>query len=169
MFGVSTRYPQKLASEVNLEPIQTGVYQVSRGTDQIRIIVLSEIPREAHNSVWHLFSGVPEIVQFGAKNHQPRTNETSTILNHLFENYRIEGFPMPYTMEDFRREVALEQLSRLSPEERLTGLSPKDRLTGFSPKEILQGLSPVELNKLFVEIKREIDPNDDSLSSDTNS
>jgi len=44
LYGVSTRFPQKLAGMVSLEPVQEGVYQVVWGTHPIRLLVLSEMP-----------------------------------------------------------------------------------------------------------------------------
>jgi hypothetical protein len=165
MIGLSTRFPQKLAGQLELKPVQAGVYDVRRGTDTIRVIVLSQIPKEPYNSLWHLFSGVPETVQFGVEHYRPRT-EVSTALYELFENYQVEGLSMPYTMEDLEREVARkhlqkltvqeridellenvpadELLERLTPEERLAGLSSDERLTGLSSDERLAGLSSDE-------------------------
>ena len=118
------------------------VYETVRGTDKIRVIVLNEIAREEHNSWWHLFSNVPEAIQYGATHLRPRTTDTSTILIRLFENYKIEGITMPYTIQDFRREFTLEHLNLLSANERLEGLSPEKRLEGLSPEKRLEGLSP---------------------------
>ena len=123
LLGVCTRFPQKLAAQLRLEPSHAGVYLLQRGTDRIVVIVLSEIAREEHNSLWHLFSAVPGVVQFGAEHYRRHTNDMSTVVNKLFENYQLEGQDMPYTMEDFRRDVAREQLHELTPEERLAGLS----------------------------------------------
>jgi len=123
LYGVSTRFPQKLAGQVHLEPRQPGVYQLRRGTDQIRIVVLNEVAEEAHNSIWHLFSAVPERVRRMAAAYRPRSRDSSTLLNQLFENYQLEGIAMPYTMEDFRRDFTREHLHLLTSEERLKGLS----------------------------------------------
>ena len=176
LFGISTRYPHKLAKKVPFVQRQPGVYEVTWGTDQIRVIVLTKISRETHNSVWHLFSTDPESIRFGAEHHRPHTSDTSTILSQLFETYRIEGFPMPYTMEDFRRDFTLdhltlltlderlkglapeelaqrlkpgERLTGLTPDERLTGLTPDERLTGRTPEERLTGLTPDERKRLL--------------------
>ncbi len=144
LFGISTRYPQKLAGQIPLEERQPGVYEVKRGTDQIRVIVLTEISRETHNSVWHLFSTNPETIRFGAEHHRPHTSDTSTILSQLFETYRMEGFPMPYTMEDFRRDFTREHLTLLTPDERLKGLAPDERLKGLAADELAKRLKPEE-------------------------
>jgi hypothetical protein len=150
LFGVCTRFPQKLAGQVRLEPSHAGVYLLERGTDRIVVIVLSEIAREEHNSLWHLFSAVPEVVRFGAAHYRPHVADMSGAVNKLFKSYELEGIAMPYTFEDFRREY----LAELSPEERLKGLSPDKRLEGLSPDERLQGLSPEEIKAYLAKIEQ---------------
>ena len=113
MFGVSTRFPEKLARQVSLQRRMQGVYETERGTDKIRVIVLNEMTRLEHNSLWHLFSCVPATVQFGASHHSLKTTDTSTILVRLFENYQFEGIMMPYTIQDFRRDFTLEHIHLL--------------------------------------------------------
>lgn len=144
LYGVSTRFPEKLAAQVRLKRLQAGVYEVSRGTDDIRVLVLREMPERAHNALWHLFSGVDSQVAYGARHYQRRTRDMSTILSQLFAQYQLEGFDMPYTIEDFRRDFTREHVDLLTPDERLQGLSPDKRLQGLSPDERLQGLSPDE-------------------------
>ena len=46
LYGVSTRFPQKLSEQVRLEEVQTGVYEVGWGTHRIRVLVLSQMPEE---------------------------------------------------------------------------------------------------------------------------
>jgi len=142
LYGISTRFPQKLVSQTPIQAVSQGVYEVVRGTDRIRIIVLSEIPRVNRNAIWHLFSGIPEAVEFAATQYHGRTREMSTIINQLFEKYQLEGIDMPYTMEDFQRDYVKDHLDVLSPDDRLKGLSPNDRLKGLSPNDRLKGLSP---------------------------
>ena len=86
------------------------MYTVVRGTDNIRIIVLSEIPKSEHNTLWHLFSGDPETVAFGVKQYQIGTNDVSLVLNQLFDNYQLEGLVMSYTMGNFRQDFLREHL-----------------------------------------------------------
>jgi hypothetical protein len=150
LYGVCSRFPQKLAEQLGLERQRDGIYAVQRGTDRITVVVLSEIPRAEHNTVWHLFSGVPDTVRYGAEH--LRLAETSSIFNQLFQLYRLEGVSMPYTMEDFKRDVARDNLERMTPEERLEilkGLSPEERLKGLPPEERLKGLPPEELLKVL--------------------
>ncbi len=143
LFGVCTRFPQKLAGQMRLEPSHPGVYLLQRGTDRVVVIVLSEIAHEEHNSLWHLFSAVPEVVRFGAAHYRPHLADMSGAVNKLFKRYELEGIAMPYTFEDFRREY----LAELSPEERLAGLSPDERLKGLSPEQIKAYLTKLERAK----------------------
>ncbi len=137
------------------------MYSLWRGTDRIVLIVLSEIAREERNSLWHLFSAVPEAVRLGAEHYRRHMPDMSGVVNKLFKRYEIEGIAMPYTIEDFRREY----LSELSPEERLSGLSPEEFLRGLSPdtieelKACLEKLRPSKTPKRTRSAKpRAVDP-----------
>ena len=139
LYGVSTRFPRKLAREAGPEiwrPIQSGVYELTRVTDRIRVIVLSELPQEPHNAPWLLFSGVAELVRYGTEHYRMRMDETSSMLAKLYENYQTEGLNMPYTIDDFRREIVRENIELLSPEERMKGLPAEERLEGLSASEL---------------------------------
>ncbi|MGH8556423.1 MAG: calcium-binding protein [Methylococcales bacterium] len=142
LFGVSTRFPEKLHREVALRCLKAGVYELCRGTDSIRIIVLSEIAEGEHNAIWRLFSYDREVVLQAKQQYQVRQREMSTIVQQLFENYQREKFNMAYTVEDFQKDYVREHLDLLSADDRLQGLSPDDRLKGLSPDDRLHGLSP---------------------------
>ncbi len=144
LYGIATRFPAKLASQIRLETRQSGVYEVGRGTDRIRIIVLSEIPRSEHNALWHLFSGVGEQVAWGAAHYRKHIGDMSTVINELFDNYQLEGVQMSYTIEDFRRDVTREHIDLLSTDERLRGLPPEERLRSLSAEEIRDYLAKLE-------------------------
>ncbi|MBI1928732.1 hypothetical protein HYR99_31365 [Candidatus Poribacteria bacterium] len=149
LYGVSTRFPQKLADMVRLEPLKPGVYQTVWGTHHIRLIVLSEIPQTEPNALWNLFSAVKEKVNYGATQYRQHATEMSSIINQLFKNYQLEGLVMPYTMEDFRRDFVKEHLSVLSADERLAGLSVDEILQRFSIDEILFRMSMNEILQRF--------------------
>ena len=100
------------------------------------MVVLRQLPQNAHNALWHLFSAAPEQVAFAVGAYRQRSEETSTLLQRLFEGYKKEGLAMPYTMADFRRDYVKEHLKDLTPEERLEGLPPEERLKGLSAEEI---------------------------------
>jgi len=123
-----------------LTKVQDGVYDMHRGSDNIRLIVLNEIPHARHNAIWHLFSGIPGEVEFAARQYKGKTQEISTVLNSLFDNYNLEGIPVSYTMQDFQRDYVKNHLEVLSPDDRLKGLSLSDRLKGISFEEIQQYL-----------------------------
>jgi hypothetical protein len=142
LYGISTRYPKKLFSQqLELTKVQDGVYDIRRGSDNIRLIVLNEIPHAKHNAIWHLFSGIPGEVEFAARQYRGKTQEISTVLNSLFNNYQMEGIPVSYTMKDFQKDYIKNHLEMLSPDDRLKGLSPNDRLKGLSLNDRLKGLS----------------------------
>jgi hypothetical protein len=154
MIAVCARRPRDLFAAVPPDPLRPGVYGCRRGTDIIRVVVVAELLREERNALLHLFSAAPEQVQYGAEHYRVHAADTSTIVNKLFAEYRVEGLPMPYTMEDFKREIAeglwpepeervpvQEVLKRFSPEERLAGLPAEEILKHFSAEERLAGLS----------------------------
>ncbi len=101
LFGVCTRYPRKLSEQVTLKPVQSGVYEISRGTDEIRIIVLNEMPLEAHISLWLLFGIDAETTRFGAEHLKLRTSDTSTILSQFFLNALSRVYQCPIRWKIF--------------------------------------------------------------------
>jgi hypothetical protein len=140
LFAVSARYPYNLAGQVAWTQVKPGVYDCRRGTDLIRVLVLGQLPRSEHNAMLHLFSASQEQVRYGAEHYRQRSDETSTLIHRLIEQYRKEGVTMPYTMADFRRDYVKEHLKNLIPEERLAGLSPEEK-EAFRRK--LQGNEPL--------------------------
>ena len=143
LYGITARYPKKLFSQqVELTKVQDGVYDIRRGSDNIRLIVLNEIPHAKHNAIWHLFSGIPGEIEFAARQYRGKSQEISTVLNSLFDNYDLEGIPVSYTMKDFQQDYVRNHLGMLSPDEVLDKFSPDDRLKGLSPDEVLQRFSP---------------------------
>ena len=108
---------------MEFQVIQEGVYEIQRGSDLIRVIVLSEIAHAEHNAIWHLFSGIPGEVEFASRQYRGHTREISTILNQLFENYQLEGLEMAYTMKDFQKDYVREHLGVLSTDEVLKRFS----------------------------------------------
>jgi hypothetical protein len=147
LYAVSTRYPEKLTTEIVLAPVSEGVYEVQWGSRRIRLIVLSQIPKVERNAIWQLFSGIPERVRYGASHYRWRRLNSSTIVYKLYEQYQVENIAMPYTTEDFYRDFTKEHLYWLTPEERLAGLSPDDLLKRLSPDDLLKRLSPDDLLK----------------------
>jgi hypothetical protein len=89
-----------------------------------------------------MFSGIPGEVEFAARQYRGKTQEISTVLNTLFDNYNLEGFPVSYTMKDFQKDYVKNHLGLLSPDEVLDRFSPDEVLNRFSPDEVLQQFSP---------------------------
>ena len=67
LFAISTRFPKKLSSEVNLISIKKGVYHLSHGNQPITIIVISTLPKNQRNAIFHLFSTKSENMSFALK------------------------------------------------------------------------------------------------------
>ena len=146
MYGISTRYPEKLRSEVKLEERQPGVHELALGTgSKVRILVLAEMPDAPRNAVWKIFSGKAEKVKAALNEYEPRTPEFGLVRSALVSHYGIGDAEMSYTVEDFKKDFIRHNLDVLPPEERLRGMSPEDRLRGMSPEERLRGMSPEEL------------------------
>jgi len=154
LYGVSTRYPRALSHRVILQALTPGVYEVVWGVDTIRIIVLSEIPEGPHNAIWRLFSAKPEVVLEARKQYQVHQRDISTIVQQLFENYRMENINMPYTVQDFQKEYVLDHLNLLSPEQRLKDLSPEQRLKNLSLEDIVNHLSPEQVRQLLERFRK---------------
>jgi hypothetical protein len=105
LYAVSTRHPEKLEKQTVLDFVKKGVYDVHWGSQQVRLIVLSEVPKIERNALWLLFSGIVENVQYGALNYHWRRRDVSTVMNDLFTFYQSEGFAMPYTVEDYKKDL----------------------------------------------------------------
>jgi hypothetical protein len=145
LFAVSVRYPQKLAQQVELKPVQAGVYEVRHFTGSLRVVVVHELPQRENNAMLHLFSARAELLRYGAEHYRVRSAETTTLLYQLFERYYLEGATMADALEEFTRQTIAEILKKLPVEERLKGLSRAERLKGLSSKELLQGMSADDL------------------------
>lgn len=156
LYGVSTRFPQGLAQRVNLQPRQPGVYDLTWGTDTIRLIVLSEIDDAPRNALWRLFSAQREAVRQAREQYRPHQTDMSTVIQQLFENYQLENIVMPYTMQDFQRDYVREHLDVLPPDEVLKRYSPDERLKGLSPDDLLKHLSAEERQELLDKLKRSL-------------
>src|SRR5947208_5420594 len=91
LFAVSVRFPQGLARQVALTPVQPGVYEVRHFTGVIRLVVVHELPQEEHNALLHLFSARTDLLRYGAEHYRQRSEETSTLLLQLLQRYRLEA------------------------------------------------------------------------------
>jgi hypothetical protein len=157
LYAVCARFPHNLAGQVPWQGRQAGVYDCRWGTDEVRVIVAGELPREAHNAPLHLFSASPDLVGFGSGAYRRRSEDTSLLLGQLFERLRGEGFAMAFTMEDFKREYIKEHFPRLTPGERreiLQSLPPEEQeavlqslLQSLPPEKRLAGLSAEQIRQ----------------------
>jgi hypothetical protein len=146
LYAVCARFPHNLSGQVPWQERQPGVYDCRWGLDVVRVVVAGQLPLEAHNAPLHLFSAAPDLVGFGQGAYQQRSDQTSRLLQRLFERLETEGFAMSYTMEDFNREYVEEHFPQLTPEERrkiLQSLPPEER------REILQSLAPGERREIL--------------------
>src|SRR5262249_31054450 len=142
LYAVSARYPHNLFGQIPWQKVQEGVYDCQWGTDTIRVVVAGELPREAHNAPLHLFSASPELVGFGQGAYRRRSEQTSRLLEQLFERFREEGLTMTFTMEDFNRQYIKEHFAKLAPEEQREAL---ERLSHDERRKVLQLLPVKEL------------------------
>jgi hypothetical protein len=151
LFAVCVRFPQGLAQQVELTPVQPGAYDLQVLTVRIRLVVIHQLPQVEHNAMLHLFSARASQVEYGVEHYELRSEETSTLLYQLFERYRLEVTPMADALEEFAQQTidellkklpAKRLLERLTSEERLEGLPAEERLKGLSVDEMLAALSP---------------------------
>lgn len=91
LYGISTRYPQKLSQITTLHQTTSGVYEMTWGSRQIRLIVLSQIVEVPRNALWQLFSAIPEHVEYGATHYQWHIDKLSTICMNYFSGIDWRG------------------------------------------------------------------------------
>src|SRR5262249_16288812 len=106
LHAVSARFPHNLAGPVPRQPVPARVDGWRWAPEPVRVIGAGELPREAHNAPLPLFSASPALVGFGRSAYQRRSEQTSRLLEQLFERLRGEGIAVSYTMDDFNRQYA---------------------------------------------------------------
>ena len=149
MYTVRTRFPRKLTVAKSFKNDRDGIFEVLWGSQNIRIIVLSQVPPEKRNALWELFSAVPEKVRYGAGQYRMRQPDGSTMFYQLYQQYQVEGIDMPYTWEDFQKDFKKEFLKGLTAEDLLKNFSKEDLLKNFSKEDLLKALFAEErLNEL---------------------
>ncbi len=136
LYGISTRFPNKLQQLIPLKHLTQGIYDINWGADKIRIIVLSEIPEGEHNAIWRLFSAKREAVIAARNQYHIHQTDMSTIVQQLFENYQQENIDMTYTVKDFQKDYVLDHLNLVSADEVLKRYSPDDILSHLSPANL---------------------------------
>lgn len=143
LYAVTTRAPEKLATQATFISLKEGVGEVLWGSKRVRVIIISQVPQTERNALWQLFSGTMEKVQYGAAHYRWRRDDHSGTIHNLFKYYNAEGMPMPYTWDDYFRDITREHLNLLTKEELTSALSFEERLKGLPVEERLKGL-PVE-------------------------
>ncbi len=150
LYAVSTKYPAKLAAEVPLKPVKTGVYDLRWGIRDIRVIVTAQIEKEEKNALWLMFSAVEESVRYGLSRYRGKLEEMSITIYDLFTTYQTEGIiAMPYTLEDYRRDIKERALKMMTPEDVIKAFSPEELLKNIPAKERLRGLRAEDVFKKF--------------------
>jgi hypothetical protein len=144
LYAVCTRHPEKLKTQKALGLVKKGIYDAHWGSQQVRLIVLSEVPMIERNALWLLFSGIVENVRYGASNYHWRRNDVSTVMNDLYTVYQSEGFAMPYTVEDYKKDFKARALAMLTPDDLLEKLSLEDLFKMLPPEELLKRLPAEE-------------------------
>ncbi|NOQ36957.1 MAG: hypothetical protein GQ569_13890 [Methylococcaceae bacterium] len=162
LYAVSTCYPQKLAKQVTLTELSQGVYQLKE-FGNIRLIVLTQIPKAKHNAVWHLFSHNIDKIKFGINSYHSKI-PISTIVNVLYEHYQTEELIMPYTLDDFNKEIGRKHLHFLNVEdvakefpidEYLKHYSTDEVLKQYSLSERMKGLPKEEVEAYFLQLEQQ--------------
>ena len=125
--------------------VQDGVYNCLWGTDRVRVVVAAETPLVKHNAATLLFAASGERLEFAKAHYRPRSAKTSSLIYRLFRGYKVEGIPMPITLDEFYRDFVDELLERLPPEKRVK------LLDGLTPKQRVEGLSAADLERLAQE------------------
>ena len=162
LYAVSNHHPNTLAQFLTPTD-KSGVYDLTWGSDTIRLIVLSQIGPEPKNDLWHLFSHQREQVTQACQRYQPHHQQKGyAVIRRLTEQYQLEFPDMAYTFEQFTKEFvadhlnmlsADEVLQRYSPDEVLQRYSPDERLKNLSPDEIANHLSPEALQQLLARLQ----------------
>ena len=134
LFAVSVRFPQGLARQVALAPVQPGVYEVRHFTGVLRLVVVHELPQQEHNALLHLFSARTDLLRYGAEHYRLRSEETSTLLLQLVQRYRLEVELMPDELAELARETIAELLKTTPLKERIKGVSADELLAALSPE-----------------------------------
>ncbi len=152
LFAVCARFPQQLAQQLVLTPLEAGVYEVRLGTLAIRVIVVNQLPEEEHNAMLHLFSAREDQLRYGEepdmsddKLKEFVRHSVDELLKSLPAEERVKGLSAEERLKGLPAE---ERLKGLPAEERLKGLPAEERLKGLPADEVARALSPEVLAAL---------------------
>jgi hypothetical protein len=151
LYGLTTHEPTQLMGRLKWKSVSQGVYDIECVTMNVRLIVLSKIPKSVNNELWRLFSARAEVVEEAISHYQEnyRKSEYSILMQQLYEFYIKEKLPMTYTLEQFKRDFIISHLRDVPTEEVLKQYSPEEVLKQYSPEEVLKQYSPEEVLKQY--------------------
>ncbi|UJS05666.1 hypothetical protein [Cylindrospermopsis raciborskii] len=160
LYGLTTHEPTQLMGRLKWKTVSEGVYDMECVTMNVRLIVLSKIPKSANNELWRLFSARAEVVEEAISHYQEsyHKSEYSILMQQLYEFYIKEKLPMTYTLEQFKKDFVISHLREIPTEEvlkqysleEIKQYSPKELLKQYSPQDLVEGLSPETLQHLAV-------------------
>ena len=177
LYAVCVRFPRDLAAQVRLPNLRPGVYDLQVIDQQIRIIVVQELPELEQNALLHLFSSRAEQVRYGREHYKARTREMTTLFYDLI-NLASEDPEMSKVLEEYARkrmkeilkEVPVEELMEaipperlmegISAEKRMEGIPMEKRLEGLSVDKLMQALSPEQRREALETLLRQQKTND---------
>ncbi len=116
MFAIATRFPEKLAGKIPLQPQGPGVYDVAWGTDTIRLLVLNQIPAADRNTILNLFSAEAKRIVAGVNRFRSDPHVLSSVVEELLKKYH--GDPdMPQTLAEMLSDSRARVLADIPPSE----------------------------------------------------
>lgn len=141
-YAVAARYPEILDPGRWLTAISEGVYTARHFTGILRVIVLGQLPMIPRNAALLRFSAEDARRDYGMLNHVPRSPDGPGLLGELFDNYRVEGMTVPYTIEQQREDHKQWAMDATTPEELMELVARKvpleKRLDGLSPEQLAE-------------------------------
>jgi hypothetical protein len=147
-YAIATRFPRKLIKQLPAGSCQStekaGIYRLTSGTRDVRLVVLNDLEVHPRNAPWGLFSSNDAHRHAALAQYRPRS-EVGTHLHNQMSHHILGEGNMAYTYEDMQREARewlKSYLLQLAPKERLEGLDPDDVLKRFDPETRLKGLDP---------------------------
>ncbi|MGJ0607117.1 hypothetical protein [Cylindrospermopsis raciborskii] len=148
LYGLTTHEPTQVMGRLKWKTVSEGVYDIECVTMNVRLIVLSKIPKSANNELWRLFSARAEVVEEAISHYQEsyRKSEYSILMQQLYEFYLKEKLPMTYTLEQFKKDFVISHLREIPTEEVLKQYSLEE-IKQYSPKELLKQYSLEEIKQ----------------------
>ncbi len=151
LFALTTRRPTTgTMAKLMKNTAKNDVFKVDLLGFRVIVIVLSKAPKSKRNAIWNLFSGRPNLMQFGARNYRWKRRPVLGIFRRLYQKFKLEGIEMPYTLDDFVREhypAELKEMPRKKRLEILAELPVNERLEGISAEELRERLKALEKDK----------------------